>query len=69
VNASRGAGNLSVNDSSSLLDGRTQVSDGSLSRAELGYKNMDKILADDKLSRSKKHNLFFISNILILIYR
>ena len=46
-NASAGAGNLSVD------DGRTRVSDGSVSRVETGYRNMDKILANDKIGRSK----------------
>ena len=33
-----------------------------MSRAELGYKNMDKILANDKLTRGKKHNLYYFIN-------
>jgi len=41
------AGNLSANDASSLMDERTRVSDQSMSRAELGYKNMDKILSNE----------------------
>lgn len=68
MNAAGRAGNLSANDASSLLDDRTRVSDNSLSRAELGYKNMDKILANDKLSRGKKKITYIHYNISNLLF-
>jgi hypothetical protein len=58
-NASRGAGNLSAADASSLIDDRTRVSDASISRVETGYRNMDKILANDKLTRGKQPSLLY----------
>jgi hypothetical protein len=64
-NGSRVAGNLSANDASSLVDDRTRVSDGSVSRVEAGYRNMDKILANDKLTRGK-HPFFFTTYIIYI---
>jgi hypothetical protein len=44
---------ISVNDSTSYRDDRTRVSDGSYSRIEQGYRNMDKILANERMPRGE----------------
>ena len=52
-NASSAAGYYTVDSTSSLHDSRTRVSDGSYTRVEQGYRNMDKILANDRIPRGE----------------
>ena len=59
-NASSGAGYYTVDSTSSLHDDRTRVSDGSYSRVEEGYRNMDKILANDRIPRGEM--LYMLQN-------
>ena len=48
-----GAGYYTIDSNSSVYDDRTRVSDGSYTRVEQGYRNMDKILANDRIPRGK----------------
>ena len=59
-NASLGAGYSTYDSSTSLHDDRTRVSDGSYSRVEQGYRNMDKILANDRIQRGKYFLKYYI---------
>ena len=47
------ARNYTIDSNSSLHDDRIRVSDGSYSKVEHGYRKMDKILASDRILRSK----------------